>query len=279
MSNFPSDEEIKTFYTLFCKIFSAFLNYATAIRLSKNKNYTWSLVAYYYSLMHCGRAICFMSFGSFPTGHTDLYKLLSGESVNNRKFWRLGNPEGVNESHDFSELIRNLPTTSNRMESQTKELGKYLEKVKKIREFNSYEMFIMAHQIDHPVLSPRLLDGIKILRKIVREYLTFVMNLLFEYAEAKGEYFKAFVLDKNPDHEWAFKYLFLSLKKQKFGSKIIGEIEKIIKDNLLSKISVQIVCPEEFYNPISIQFFDDKIRIMSNFGKDIQELQSGESNP
>lgn len=105
MNNLPPEGEIKTFYTLFCEVFTAFHNYAVAKKLFQNKIFSWALPSFYYSLMHCGRAICFVSLNCFPKGHDDLHKLLSGEEIRNRKFWTLENPGGINKTHNFSELI------------------------------------------------------------------------------------------------------------------------------------------------------------------------------
>lgn len=276
--NLPSDEEIKKFYTLFCEVFTAFHNYATSKRLFQNKVYSWSLVSYYYSLMHCGRSICFMSLNCYPKRHDVLHDFLSGKDVNNKKFWKLRTPKGIKESHNFSELINGLPQINSSNKSRIKELGEYLKEIKKVREFNSYEMFIVAHQINHPRLSPELENGTKRISKIVKKNLKFVMDLLFNYVERKSVYFKAFLLDNNQDYKWAFKYLIESLKTQQFDNRIINEIDEIIKQNLLVKIPVKIKCPNEFYSKISFELFDEKMGIIQEFIRIINEVTENENN-
>lgn len=271
--NLPSDDEIKRFYTLFCEVVTAFHNYATARRLFKNKIYSWSLTSYYYSLMHCGRAICYMSMNCFPKRHENLHKLLKGENINRTKFWKLEHPEGVNENHNFRELTGGLPQINGFEEQRIKKLGNYLEKIKKIREFNSYEMFIVAHQIEHNVLSPRLTERTKKIDKIVKGYLSFIINLLFYYTQQKHDYFKAFLLDKNPSYKWAFKYLRKSLEKQNFDKNMIDEIWAVIEKNLLDKLSVEANCPDEFYNKISFKLFDGKRGIINEFIELSEEIK------
>lgn len=270
-NNLPHCDEIKRFYTLFCEVFTAFHNYAVAKKLFKNKIYSWSLTAYYYSLMHCGRAICYMSLNCFPKRHGDLHKLLKRENLNNNnvKFWKLESPKGVKETHDFEELIRGLPQINDEEKEKIRQLGNYLEKIKKIREFNSYEMFIVAHQIGHEVLSPKLQEGTKKIDKIVEDYLIFISKLLFHYTEQKGDHFKAFLLDKNPNYKWAFEYLKESLGQQKLNEEII---ERIIKQNLLDKLACETNCPDEFYNEISFELFDEKQGIIKNFKKLFDEI-------
>lgn len=272
INNLPSGEERRKFYTLFCEVFTAFHNYAIAKRLFQNKVYSWSLVSYYYSLMHCGRFICFMSLNCFPIGHKDLHELLSGENINNRLFWKLRYPKGIEESHNFSELINELNQINSSNESRIKELGKNLERIKEVRKFNSYEMFIIAHQINH-LLSLELENGTKRINKIVKKYLKFVIDLLFNYVEKKSDYFKAFLLDRNQYYKWAFKYLIKSLETQNFDSGIIDEIEGIIKKGLLNKISIQIECPNIFYNPISFELFESKNAIIKDFIKSIKKVE------
>lgn len=271
--NLPNDEEIKKFYTLFCVVFTAFHNYATAKRLFQNKIYSWSLTSYYYSLMHCGRSIYFMSLNCYPKRHDVLHDFLSGKDINNKKFWKLRAPKGIKESHNFSELINRLPQINRSNKSRIKKLGEYLKEIKKVREFNSYEMFIVAHQINHLYLSPELENGTKKISKIVKKYLIFLTDLFFNYVQRKSDYFKAFLLDRNQYYKWAFKYLIESLETQNFDSKIIGEIEGIIKKGLLDKISVQIECPNIFYNPISYELFEGKNAIIKDFIKNIKEVE------
>ena len=79
-----NNKEIKNFYTLFCEVFTAFYNYAIAKRLFENKVYSWSITSYYYSLMHCGRAICFISLNCFPKRHKDLHDFLNGKDMKNK---------------------------------------------------------------------------------------------------------------------------------------------------------------------------------------------------
>jgi uncharacterized protein (UPF0332 family) len=274
-TNFPSDEEIKKFYTLFCEIFTAFHNYATAKKLSKSKIYTWSLTAYYYSLMHCGRAICYMALKCFPKRHEALHKFLKGENLERReKFWKLDEPKGISEQHTFEELLENLPVNNNSVKSKIKKLGEYLEKIKKVREFNSYEMFIVAHQIEHYVLSPKLKKGSIKICQIVKNYLIFVMDLFFAYVQPKADYFKAFLLDRNQNNKWAFEYLLRTLSKQRFGKSIIEEVKTVINDQLLSRISVQMECPDSFYEPISFQVFSGKSQIINDFIKLIDDVDN-----
>ena len=273
-TSLPSDDEIKNFYTLFCEVFTAFHNYATAKRLFQNKIYSWALTSYYYSLMHCGRAICFMSMNCFPKGHKDLHKLLKSENINRAKFWKLDHPEGASETHSFEELINGLPQIENSEKQKIIQLGHYLENIKKIREFNSYEMFIVAHQIKHTVLSPRLENGTKKIDQIVKDYLIFITNLLFSYTQQKNECFKAFLLDKNLNYKWAFEYLKKSLENQNFDRIIINEIYEIIKENLLDKLSVEIICPDEFYNKISFRLFNEKSGIINKFIRLFEEIEN-----
>ncbi len=271
-NNLPHRDEIKRFYTLFCEVFTAFHNHAVAKKLFKNKIYSWSLTAYYYSLMHCGRAICYMSLNCFPKRHEDLHKLLKGKNLNNNvKFWKLESPEGVNETHDFEELIRGLPQINGGEREKIRRLGNYLEKIKKIREFNSYEMFIVAHQIEHAVSSPKLQEGTKKIDKIVEDYLIFISKLLFHYTEQKGEHFKAFLLDKNPNYKWAFEYLRKSLREQKLNE---GIIKRIIKPNLLDRLKCKTNCPDEFYDTISFELFGEKQGIIENCIKLFDEVKN-----
>lgn len=274
----PNDDEIKSFYTLFCEIFTAFHNYAIGKTLFEKKVYSWSFVSYYYSLMHCGRTICFMSLNCFPKRHEDLHKFLSGDRINNSKFWKLAHPEGVRESHDFNELIRGLPRQNNLIESKIKKFGEHLRKIQKVREFNSYEMFIVAHQIGHQVLSPELEAGAVRIRNIVEDCLIFVIDLLYDYVRQKSDYFKAFLLDRNQNYKWGFDSLIQSLESQRVAKVIINEIKETIRNGLLNKISIDIGCPDEFYDKISFELFHEKRGIIYDFIRDIGRVNRNETN-
>jgi len=270
--------EKKNFYTLFCEIFTAFYCFATGKRLFKNKVYSWAIISYYYSLMHCGRSICFMSLNCFPKRHEDLHKILKGIDINNQKFWRLESPDGVRESHNIEEILNTLPVSNNLVKLKLEKLGEYLEKIKSIREFNSYEMFIVTHQINHRELSPALKNGTEKIDKIVREYLQFLLDLLHKHVREKSDEFKAFLLDKNEKNNWAFEYLKNSLKEQRFDNKIINEINMLIRERLLNKIFAQSECPDNFYNTISFGLFNEKSGIIKKFISKINEIEINETN-
>lgn len=274
MHNFPTDREIQNFYTLFCIVFSSLYNYALAKRLLKDRIYSWAITAYYYSLMHCARAICYMSLKCFPKQHSRIYAYMQGKTIRGAKWWKIDEPKGITENHDFKELIKNLPQSDClNIEQEIKQLGDYLEKLKELREFNSYEMFIIAHQIGHGILTPTLGEAGEKIDQIVKYYLSFLLQLLFYYTQDKGEYFKAFLLDNTQHYRWAFLHLRETLESQRFQGDIISMVERLVNEYLLRTLHTSVDCPPQFYEKISYALFDQKkgiIRELSDLFRKIQ---------
>lgn len=258
----PIDVEIQGIYSSYCQLATIIHDYAVGKQLYQNKCYSWAITANYYSLMHCGRFICHLGLNTFPWSHRDLHRFLSGNGRFNGNTFNdlLGNFQQFTNVHDIEGKIRRL--------------GQKLEKIKKLREDNSYEFFISSHQINHSVLNiqfPRVYGEI---RNLNEEYLKFVLELFVAYINSLDyrDYFIAFLKDVNENYTWAFKNLIRDMKTQKIDEAIIQKISLLIEESLMSTLYTAVSLDDSFFDPIKYHSFTDKNKKMKQFIERIDVL-------
>lgn len=268
------EKMIKDLYTLYCQIVTSLYNFAIAKELQIQNKLSWSAVAYYYSLLHIGRGLCFMGIGDFPIMHEKLRDLLKGKDLTtqNARLWKKRN-----QSINFQDLKRGLAektaSDENEVECQLKNLGRLLSKVSMIRNMSNYEMYIIAHQVDHQLVTAILSDGLIKLEKHVRLQLSTLVDYYRKYIQnlenLKEEYI-AFLQDKG-SRKWALGYFEKTLKKQQISEPLINEVVKTT--NPILGLSCELKqCPEKFYRPISVSEFEGKVGKMIKLKKSFEKL-------
>ncbi len=264
----PTNEEIQRMYKLYCSYAVIVFDLATSKQLYENRSYSWAITSGYYSLMHMGRFICLLGIGEYPTHHSNLYKFLNGNNGNRIRDF----------DHTFDELIGQLKMYSEdeSLEEEIKKFGLYLGKVKEIRENNSYDFFIIYHQINHSILSAQFERVFKIISDLMNHYFKIVSELFFDYIEhdKNKAYFVAFLRDSNPVYEWTFKALNESMKAQLIKDNISKDIFDRINEYILDKLIVEIKLPDSFYAPLKYETFSAKNIDMNNFISNIDNLES-----
>lgn len=264
----PTDDETQEIYKIYCQLATIIHDYAVGQQLYKNSCYSWAITANYYSLMHCGRFICLIGIKKYPDSHAKLHKFLSGQ----------GNFDNI-LLNDLSIIIKSF-FNDNELENKIINLGNKLEKIKKLRENNSYDLFIIAHQIDHSVLKTEFPKVYEEIKKLNEESLRFVLRLLVAYINSLDyrDYFIAFLKDTNQNYPWAIKDLMKNLRRQNISNKIIQEISSKINEELLNNLDSAVSLDDSFFNPIKYNSFTDKNSKMEEFKKRINALIGGSHN-
>lgn len=258
----PTDEETQEIYKIYCQLATIIHDYALGQQLYKKNCYSWAITANYYSLMHCGRFICLLGLKDYPNQHKNLHKFLSGQE----HF----------KNNSFNDLLNKLPHVPNTQETETKIkiLGQKLEKIKKLREDNSYEFFIISHQINHSVLKTEFPKAYAEIKKLNYEYLNFVFELFVSYINSLDykDYFIGFLKDTNNKYTWAFIDLIKNMGIQNIEPQLIEEIKILIDERLTSKLVGGISLNDSFFNPITYGFYPDKYDKMQEFINNINDL-------
>jgi len=257
----PSESDIKEIYRIYSHLSTIIHDYAIGRKLQKQKCYSWALTAYYYSLMHSGRFICYLAIKDYPKGHRELINFLSGDA----------------RYHHFTteQITQHLKLRNINLDiDKIKKLGKILGKSKKIREDNSYELFIVAHQFKHSFLETNFTSACSLMKKIAKNYLRLCSKLLLDYVQSchYKDYFISFIKDKNKGHKWAFNSLKVSLDNQIKDKKIVDGVFKLLNTELLNKVNTDLIIEDSFFEPISFEHYSDKNEVMHKFKQNVDNL-------
>ncbi len=264
----PTDDETQKIYKIYCQLATIIHDYAVGQQLYKNSCYSWAITANYYSLMHCGRFIFLIGGKKYPSGHAKLHKFLSGQE----------NCDNIS-LNDLSYILESF-FDDNELKNKIINLGNKLEQIKKLRENNSYDFFIISHQIDHSVLKTEFPKVYKEIKKLNEEYLGFVFRLLVAYINSLDykDCFIAFLKDTNQNYPWAIKDLIKNLRCQNISIEIIEEISNKIDEELLNSFDSAVSLDDSFFNPIKYNSFTDKNSKMEEFKARINALIGGSHN-
>jgi hypothetical protein len=126
----------------------------------------WATVCYYYSIVHALRLLWFFLYGSYPTSHSAMAKVLSTEQGTRANWGRdTGVPPGkavICSSALKGAIAEGLgqPTLAARLP----EVGTVFASAIRLREDSNYESLILAHQYIHRSMSrgtPGWIDVVK----------------------------------------------------------------------------------------------------------------------
>ena len=182
-------------------------NYAISNFLLKNELYSWGITSGYYELVQTGRLYCFIASQNYPKTHLELHEFLSGkrDCFYRKPIYRDRSSRPIHYIRD--KIIESIIEIDNNSEDNFRNLGNELEYLSKIRNNNSYDPFIIAHQINHEILEPEFEKLSEIMNCLNKKWLCSSFRLFLRYLK---------LLENKK------KYLGLLLNKQE----IFAEIER-----------------------------------------------------
>lgn len=254
------DEEKQKIYAHFCQLITILHDYAIGKKLFSEKSYSWAITANYYSLMHCGRFICTLGIGQYPTMHAQLHKLLSGESS-----WN---------SFTSQQVYSSVDSYVSNSECKIETLGNKLKVIKEIREHNSYELFIIAHQHDHVYLKDKFLACYSNVESINLEYIEFCLDMLVEYINKSPskEFYIAFLKNNSEKYENPIQsFITESIFIHRIDQQIMNDINQLINNKLMN-FQTEKILQDSFFTAINYHNFDSKSDVMQNFEQKINQL-------
>lgn len=183
------------FYAGFCLLESALGDYAVARDLHQHDKLNWASTAYYYSMVHALRLLCFVAKGDFLTGHEKLARLYRDNclhSLRDKDLW-LHHFIRNSRADDTINLItlRREDITEYFVGGQTpplpdeklKRWGEILDKARECRNDSNYEGLIIAHGYRHCRVTDDFNKLANILCKASEDILPEVVSLFNRFAE------------------------------------------------------------------------------------------------
>jgi hypothetical protein len=212
------------FYTAFCILQSALSDYSLGCDLRDRNCLNWSVTAYYYSMVHATRLICFLAIGDFPTSHQKLASLFfQSRPVTTSWLRYFDGIAGVNVSR--SNISNYYSNSTLSADPSLERIGNILKLSCKCRNDSNYEMLLMAHEVNHKFVSPSF--------KKITKSLNSHSESIFPIAV---DAFKVFI-DVN-DQRSDYWYSYLNWHKENEG---LGHIKRFIEyrllDNMKSDVS------------------------------------------
>jgi hypothetical protein len=212
------------FYTAFCILQSALSDYSLGCDLRNRNCLNWSATAYYYSMVHATRLICFLAVGDFPTNHQKLASLFSS-SGKFKTTW-LNNFNGTQGMDLSCSIILNYYSQSSIIKKPLLErIGKILTLSCDCRNDSNYEMLLMAHELDHQYVSPSFDNLTKSLGTHAESFFPVAIDAFKIFIDTDGG-------TQHPRSNYWYSYL--NWHKENEG---LGHIKKFITHRLQDNMS------------------------------------------
>lgn len=158
------------FYIAFCLLMSTVQDSVLGLKERAQSNHNWSATCSYYSMVHAGRLLCFLSLGDYPTRHARLHDVFSREPV------RGGNQRARDRGYPFDWLasftgrqgLPREPATcdaaihipeylgeigASQVASRLDQFGTVLVAASALRNDGNYEALLIAHEFRHASVS------------------------------------------------------------------------------------------------------------------------------
>ncbi|MCX9014692.1 MAG: hypothetical protein OIN89_07855 [Candidatus Methanoperedens sp.] len=272
--------EDQIFYTIFCQLQVAIYNLVIGKDLKNQNKASWAVVAYYYSMLHSARTIVMMGEEDVPTNHGKLIELLKESDVKN-KSWRTAIPKEFGRKDIIQKISRKTGLSCETVDDRLKTIGNNMYYSQKIRNQNSYEIYIISHQTNHSEVTPILDEGIEILNTESQSAVIIALNMFKEYINqlepTKKDAYLSFVMDENSSND-GFNYLYnVVFKNQKIPHDLIKESKTWIDPFNEIEYDVDDVVKErlkEFKNNIVQSSFSLKTDRMEGLSKLVDKLSS-----
>ena len=128
---------------------SALGDYAVARDLHCHNKLNWASTAYYYSIVHALRLMCFIAKGDFPEGHSELARLYKDGKCDNKKTWLCNFASVDRTSFSREQIEEYFRQSSSLSDILLREWGEILDTARECRNDSNYEGLIIAHEYKH----------------------------------------------------------------------------------------------------------------------------------
>lgn len=270
------------FYSGFCILMSACSDYTIGVDLYQERKLNWAATTMYYSLIHSGRLVCFLSIGDFPTGHGQLGQLFArGETkggswldaYKKKRFIDLGN-ERVENRFALSEIhqvLRNMGVASRSIEEASTVFGIVLPRACELRNDSNYEGLLIAHQYRHVIVTKEFQQLVAAFNKASSYLIPAVVNMFQQFVDSspRKDLWRAF-LNWRAEREGLY-YLEDSLQDKVLNRRAIRHVLRWLEP-LRQRPDLQIDLARQVHENIVMGTFGAKSRLMNDFQGKIYDL-------
>ena len=275
------------YYIAFSLINSALFDFSVGLDLKKQNKLNWSASCFYYSMVHCARLLVFIPCGNFPTGHSDILKLLNNGNLReyqNKWNWLdyfIGNSREEMQFKSSVVIREDIINYYNSFEigdfnDEFFQFIEILNAAKGLREDSNYEALLISHENFHERFSILFRNLSNIFKTKSEKLLTFVINLFKNFIDSEEN------INIRNDLKIYINYYINTILKKRIYSRLISQTSVLELNRIIYKIhfiNEDNLLPEEFNriinsmeNDISMSQFDEKSRLFSNFNQKIQQL-------
>jgi hypothetical protein len=212
---------VQRFYVAFCLFMSSVQDTFLSMMERERQNLNWSATCSYYGLVHGGRLLCFLSFGDFPTKHSDLREVFFTASQAREISCQLDwlskfDREVAHRARSVPALHKYKATRSafrsgilsylNQLsipdaDAQLHRFGAILGNAAPLRNDSNYEALLIAHEFRHSMVSPDFEKLAEVMGRGAEESLPFLARALVAHVVGDSDFqpnrneFEAFLRD------------------------------------------------------------------------------------
>lgn len=147
-------------YISFCLMASAIQDFLSGSVLRDSGNLNWAVTCRYYSMVHTGRLLSFITVGDFPTQHRSLQDIYDGDAMQIRPVgfdWLSRFPgSGCSRPRvevyallaEMQQLAKLTPDAAS-FESRLQSFGRRMPHLASLRNDSNYEALLIAHEQNH----------------------------------------------------------------------------------------------------------------------------------
>lgn len=274
--------EDQYFYVAFALVGSAVNDFGVANDLHLSGKLNWAASAYYYSMVHAGRLAVFLAYGDFPQGHKQLAQTFGEQGMEGGRFWfsslrgTMASDVEASVSRDFNrpKLARRYKERGMEAADAQRTFGQFaqiLERAKRLREDSNYESLLIAHAIDHVVVTRAFERQCETLRGVAARVLRDAIRLwqvVINEAE-RGPKWLAFLNGARTGRGLLYIEEFVSRVVQRPEART--EALSILKP-LRSETCSSARSSDEVYDNIKMRVFPEKANKMRDFDTHIRNL-------
>lgn len=272
------------FYIAFCLLMSSVQDFVLGLKERETNNLNWSATCSYYSLVHGGRLICFLSLGDYPMQHKELGRFLSGSEPPRRQ--RHSYPfdwlKKFGEPNTSTEQADPLPNLLSMIEAYLSEMnvanaiprlrafGSTLRPACELRNDSTYEALLIAHEYRHQTISQAFATLSSAMSNLAESMLPFLIDSFNGFRRHDLDY------SENRDEYETFLHVYV---RDRIGNAIRAKIAgsrglEVKLDSLLCAIATSPTdAPYEgLEQQVSLTLFEGKARLMNDFLNKINAL-------
>lgn len=270
------------FYTAFCMLVAACSDYATGVKLQRQKILNWSCTVLYYSLVHAARLICFVDTGDFPIRHNQLSDLFANGHLGRGQTW-IGK-KLMPYAHRLG--IEVEPATNFQLRGLSLQKrcywGHILAKARELRDDANYEGLLISHEYDHVKVTDSFQQLGAAVQTACKGLLPDMASLFKTFIDSspRRDYWYAFLNWRSGHSEiWTISspsgeglyYLEASLKYRGVGKRLITEVFTWLRE-LRCAPDMDVQKAREVHNNIVMSAFGMKSTLMQEFENEIREF-------